>query len=165
MANLINEAYFTGARALPTKTDDDLDLLDEFVEEKQNRFFIDLFGYEFQKLMLADPTNPIYSRILTGGEFTDLSGNLNYWEGINESLANYVYCYYNKELVLKRTSIGFSAGNTENGFITDAIKKPVQIWNRIPKAMDVLYQLLSVYSDDYPTLIFTPYESLNEFNI
>lgn len=165
MANLIDETYFTGARALPIKSEDDLDLLDEFIEEKQNEFFIKVFGYEFQKTMLAEASETIYKRILEGEEFTDSKGYLQKWEGVNNSLANYVYFYYNKELILKRTSTGFSAGKIENGVAIDPISQPVRIFNRIPKAFIVLQDLLNVYDSDYPTLLFKPIKPLNEFNI
>jgi len=166
MANLIDELYFTDFRIIPNLNDEtNLDILDEKIDRLEPQFLIEVFGYEFQKLMLADSSNPIYSKILTGTEFTAPDGRLYKWEGIKESIANYVYYYWYKERTPLTGGASFANPKLENANSVSPIDRPVYAFNKINDALEILAVFLSVNISDYPTLVFNNIEKINGFGI
>lgn len=166
MANRIDVDDFTGFRNIPNRDKDYVEeLLQSSIDRLEPRFFIEVFGYEFQKLMLANPTNPIYEPILEGVEFTNSDGKLQNWEGINESIANYIYYYHVKENWNTLSSTGVIAGSNENSDKISGYTKINTAYNFIYPALCILDEFLTVNIANYPTLEFENKPKLNSFGI
>ena len=164
MANRIDITYFDDFRKIPNLNDEVIrEALELKIPRLEKQFFIDVFGYEFQKLMLANPTDPIYEPILEGVEFTGSDGKLRKWEGINESLANYIYFYWYKERTPMTGGVAFAGGKVENANVVDPINRPVYAYNMIHDALLILQDYLTVNSENYPTLEFNNLEKINSF--
>jgi hypothetical protein len=162
----IDLTYFTDFRSIANLSDEAISsALTEKINRLEPQFFIDVFGYEFQKLMLANPTDPIYKPILEGVEFTDSNGKLMKWEGINESIANYVYFYWWKERTPMNGGVSFAAGKVENATVVNPQDRPVYAFNMIQDALLILYSYLSVNIENYPTLEFSLIKKLNTFGL
>jgi hypothetical protein len=160
----IDITYFTDFRSIANLNDEAVrEALEMKIARLEIQFFIFVFGYEFQKLMLANPTDPIYEPILNGVEYTDRNGNLHKWEGINESIANYVYYYFYKERTPLTGGVAFAAGKIENATVVDPQDRLVYAFNKIPDALTILQGFLNVNSEDYPTLIFSNFSKTNSF--
>ena len=164
MANRIDYTYFEGFRNIPNLNDEvTLEELDMVIDRLEPKFFIEVFGYEFQKLMLADPTDPIYDPILNGVEFTATDGTVKKWEGINNSIANYVFFYFWKERMPQTGGVGFVNANAENALVVNNVTKPNYAFNMIHDELSILAEYLIVNLDSYPTLDFNNLEKLNDF--
>ena len=166
MANRIGITYFEDFRNIANLSDTVVNTaLIKKIDRLEPQFLAYVFGYEFQKLMLANPTDQIYKDILEGVEFTNASGKLKKWEGINESIANYVYFYWWKERTPMNGGVSFAAGKVENGIVVNPQDRPIYAWNKIYDALLILSEFLSVNIKDYPTLEFNNLPKLNSFGI
>lgn len=160
----IDITYFTDFRQIANLNDETiLEILLEKIDRLENEFFIKIFGYEFQKLMLSDPTNPIYVPILEGVEYTNSEGKLVKWEGINESIANYVYFYFYKERTPLTGGVAFATGKVENMSVSNPSDRLGYAFNKIHPALEILYDYLYINSENYPTLDFNNVEKINSF--
>ena len=162
----IDITYFTDFRQIANLNDEVIrDILIEKIDRLENQFFIEVFGYEFQKTMLADASNPIYTAILDGKEFTDADGVLQKWEGINESIANYIYYYFYFERTPLTGGVAFASAKIENANVVDPQARLVYAFNKIQDALTILQSFLFVNSEDYPTLEFKNLEKINSFGL
>ncbi len=163
---LIDITYFTNFRNIANLNKDDInEALTEKIEKLEPQFLTEVFGYEFQKLMLADQSNQIYKDIIDGVEFTGDDGKLYKWEGIKESEANYVYFYFYKERTPYSGGAAFAGAKVENATVANSQDRPNYAFNRIQDALSILRKFLTVNISDYPTLIFNNVEKVNSFGI
>lgn len=167
MTNRIDYTDFVNYLNIPnTNKETVLSFLDSEITRLQNKFFVELFGYEFQSIMFLTPLEPEFEAILDGKEFTDLSGSLQLWDGINSALAKYVYFYFIKDNPTL-TGIGYVSGNSENSTKVQAIDKPVTVFNDMVDELSILESYLraneDLYEDD--NLNFTNFTKVNSFGI
>ncbi len=166
MANRIDYTYFDNFRNIANLDEAViLEALNIKIENLEPRFFVSVFGYGFQKAMLADPSNVIYEPILNGVEYTNSNGDLVKWEGINESIANFVYFYWYKERNPYTGGAAFANANLENANPVDPITRPNYAYNKIYDALCILGEYLLINIDDYPTLNFNNLVKTNDFGI
>ena len=162
----IDISYFTDFRNIANLNDEDIrDILGEKIDRLEPEFFTKIFGYEFQSIMLADDNNPIYEPILNGVEFRNADDKLVKWEGINESIANYVYFYFYKERTPLTGGVAFANGKVENMSVANNQTRPIYSFNKIYDSLCILEQYLEVNIDEYPTLEFNNLEKLNDFGL
>lgn len=167
MANLIDVSFFeSGLRTIPNVDKQTVkDRIEQAITTYQDYFLKEQFGYEFQKLMLANPTDPIYANVIDGAEWTDYNGFLQKWDGLLEPLADYVFYKFIKENIIKFDGVGFSASSTENASLVQPIQIPVMVYNRFVEQMEHLYDYL-IYSDfDYSKIKWQQRRFINEFGI
>lgn len=165
MAALIDITYFeSGLRLIPNLDKVIVsEALETAIDTYQDKFMKEQFGYEFQKLMLANQNVEMYKNILDGVEWTDDNNDLQKWEGIKEPLADYVYFYYIKEQSIKLQGVGYTVGTIENGTIVAPQTIPIAVYNRFVGKMDELYDYLDQSSIDYTKVIWKHRWYLNEF--
>jgi len=151
--------YFTDFRMIDNlNTDEISEVLEEKIDRLEPEFFIKVFGYEFQQIMLADDTNPIYESILNGTEYRNSNGQLVKWEGINESIANYIYYWWHRERTPLSGGVAFVKGQVQNATVADPNYRIVPVWNKLKPALSILRDYLYINQANYPTLVFTNFE-------
>lgn len=166
MANRINSTYFeSGMRFIPNLDQIEiLSSLNSSIDLYEPQFFIEMFGYEFQKEMIENPTETKYNLILAGGEWIDSLGYTQNWEGINNSIADYVYFYFIKENIVKLSGNGYMFGTNENSNIIQPITTPLKVWNRMTNKIAELYNLITTNISDYDRVLFNiNLDYINEF--
>lgn len=154
MPTIIDSTYFTGEINVPKKSDvGDFERLNYFIAKKEEEFLHDLFGYEFAKAftegIAVEPTpDAMWSDLLNGAEYTDLSGSLRKWRGLKfttstggyklSPIANYVYFEWWTDAVTITTPMGEVKGKTETAREEIPTFKMVRAWNEM---IDWLYEL------------------------
>lgn len=147
----IDQTYFeSGLRVIPNLDNADvLADLNSAIAEYEPKFFIEFFGYEFQKDMLANPTEPKYKIILDGGEWTDSAEYLQNLTEINESIADYVYFKYIKENIVRLQGNGYFFGTNENSETVQPVDIPVSVWNNMIERMYEVKEYMETDPNDY----------------
>jgi hypothetical protein len=166
--NLIDYTYFEGFIDIPNTNKESIStFLDSEIARLQPIFLESVFGYEFQKAMLDNSSDQRFEHIITGNEFTDIKGNLQKWNGINNPLAYYVYSYYLKDNLNGLAGIGFTTAKAENSERVTAIDKPVNVFNKMVSELEVLRAYLVANENDYTAdnLIFNNFDKINSFGI
>ena len=166
--SLINYTKFVGYINIPnTNEEATSSLLDTEIERLEPIFLGKVFGYEFQKEMLANDTELRFLKILGGSEFTDTSGNLQKWEGLNTSLAYYVYYKFINGNLNGLTGIGYASGKSANADKVQPVVKPVDVYNQMVDKIEVLRAFLIANETDYEddNLIFNNFDKVNSFGI
>jgi len=155
---------FTGIRYIPNRNKEvTLEILNEYISDYEPEWYIKVFGYEFQKEMLMDPSNPIYDIILNGGEYT-VDGIMYKWNGTTGPSADYIYYKFIKGTIPSLTGTGYNIAESENSSYVQPVSKPGMVYNRMINDLQLLELYLSNNEDLYPKLNYSTFKKINEFN-
>ena len=154
MADLIDITYFTGYRAIPNLSrPEKSELLESDITRLQDRFLREQFGYGFQKDMMANPMVDKYAIILNGGEYTDIYGYVQKFDGIKDIIADYVYYYHVTENYISLSGAGYQAGTNENSVNVQPLTQPTKVYNMMADKLKELEKLIYTNWDNYSELI------------
>lgn len=147
--------------------------LTTFINKHEHRYLKDILGIEFYELFQAglSSLDADFEGIRDGGTFTDRSGVVREWLGLNavgtSPIANYVFYQVMRYNVSQTQGIGESMSAVENGTRASSSPKMVEAWNQMVKWNYVLHEYLMVYTTTFPEYIGVnnpPYEYSKEVN-
>jgi len=155
MANLIDTTYFFGKINLPqlgqASVSENLTL---YINRYERLYLTKALGYEFSKLMLANPSEARFVALRTGAEYT-IKDVVSKWEGFVNAgkvspIANYVYYQYLADSAENVVGIGTTQNKAENAMVTSPINKMVAAWTDMRDQMKHLYGYLYANQSTYP---------------
>ena len=118
-----------------------------------------ILGYELYELFQANigAGSGIYHTLREGGQYTDLNGDLGYWNGFNtvgyNPIANFIYFKHQSEQFSNTTGVGERRADAENMSMGNPSYKMVRAWNEMVDYNLQLHDFIISNSDDYPTYI------------
>jgi hypothetical protein len=154
MANLIDETYFV--RGLHLAQLGQLEVsenVESYITRYERVFLTKALGYEFSKLMLANPTAPRFVALISGSEYT-INDVVSKWEGFTNlgkvsPIANYVYYQYLADSAENVVGIGTAQNKAENAMVVSPINKMVLAWNDMRSMLKNLYGYMYANQDTY----------------
>jgi len=167
MATITDPSHFVGGITLPNIdiTGPEYSLISDYIDKYEPEYLEKIFGYAMYKDFeqgLIDNT-AIYTAIRDGGEYTDIFGRLQKWEGFvsgKNPIANYIYGKYVRDNSVNITGVGATVSVVENGTRVSPHIKLVMAWNEMVKRNNKLHDYLYANQELYPNyvgLIYPPY--------
>lgn len=162
MATIIDKGYFFQQLQIPNTDSSETVRLVSFIDELEVRLLELLFGYPLLKAIQANNwTLQKYKDIRDGKEYTNRGGNLVRWQGLaftmgtakKSLIANYVYYYWQRDVVSFSSGSGEKTGNTTNAIPATPAIKMVRAWNEMVQWNWQLREFLLSNLDSYPEYI------------
>ena len=175
---LIDTSYFFGDIQVGQLSEQSVqDTLILFIKQYEPRILEGLLGYAtYNKLSESDPK---WTALKTGTEYTDTNGATRKWQGLYDSttkislIAYYVYCQYMENQLTETGGAGEGKILLQNAVVVSAGRKIRKAWNLMVSQNVALYDFLMAKKDDYPewyewqtgTYGNTFFQQANEFGI
>lgn len=159
--------HFVNDIALPNTTEQGTSTIEESLEamvDKYEKVYLrEILGYaEYKNVIdnVADVSG-IYYDFINGAEYTDINGDLQYWDGFKtigfNPIACYVYYQVMKNNETSTTGTGEYKPLPENQSDASPIRKMVDAWNFMVECNYKLHAYLYANSDDFPDYIGLTY--------
>jgi len=173
--SLIDKSYFIGELSISQISQPAVEeLLTVFINRYEPQFLTDILGYGFQKLFLANLTQPRFVALRDGAEFTDPNGSLHKFYGIanattkNSPIANFVFYKYVRDKYEQQRGIATVSPKAENATVIAPEYTLIKAYNDMVDYIHVLRQYLHAEKDTYPEydVKYTKcFETLNHYGI
>lgn len=141
---------------------------DDYAAQIQEETLLTLLGYATYKDFDANPTEPEYTNLLNGVEWTDSAGVLHKAAGITTMLPYFFYFYYSRDVQSFNTTLGEFESLAENAQPADRARLNSRLVNNYNKGLEYYYQLVAYMEQapaDYPNVISQVLEQQNVFGI
>ncbi len=156
MANIVKESDFDAGRfKMPTNTFQEADL-QSYIDKYHRHYLIRLFGIVLYDLFIADldvngvPQTQRFTDVYvafttqTNGEFCDS-------EGMVEMIKAFIYFHYQRDMVVKATTVGPKRTKSENSVNLDNVSSDLTTrYNEGVNSFDCIQKKMKDDSTTYP---------------
>lgn len=147
---LIDTEYFTGDLFIPKMDYPEVsERLEPFIEKYEEKFLLNLLGYELQELNDAD--------LINGVVYTDAAGRSYKWKGLliasdppQSPIANYVYFHWMRNETTDSSGVGEVINKTDNATRTNSVDKQRKAWNEMVDMLRPMRHFLQTNRITYP---------------
>jgi hypothetical protein len=152
--------------AVPSTGNVEATVIQADIEQFEPMYLKKIFGKEFYDLFIAglDADTAIYTDIRDGGDYVDIYGITQEWQGFgvgHNPIACYTYYNIldNNETIT--TGVGELKPNIENGVRASNFMKQVVAWNTMVEFNEKLHGYLYANRESYPTYIGINYYGIS----